>query len=241
MPDRPRLLLFPSMSELEWDLIRPQLEEWADVASFDLPGVGEGADPRELSRENATARALEVLAGRGWRDAVFAGDQFGSALAIVAARAWDGSVRGLALGHACLHYGRDGERRAISQAVADFQLQITELSPAAARQMLAQALELTYGAETTAAILGRLPEAFATEFARFLIENEDVDFEPDLRALGVPLLLAEHEECGMWTPEGFEDAVAAFPEATVVRTPDNPGSSPRFAEALREFALSLAS
>jgi hypothetical protein len=33
---RPRLLLVPLITELEW-VIRPRLEEWAEVATFDVP------------------------------------------------------------------------------------------------------------------------------------------------------------------------------------------------------------
>jgi hypothetical protein len=40
---RPRLLLVPEFTEVEWTQIRPQLDEWADVASYDPPGVGCGA------------------------------------------------------------------------------------------------------------------------------------------------------------------------------------------------------
>jgi hypothetical protein len=36
---RPRILLVPHFSELDWR-IKPLLEEWAQVASFDAPGVG---------------------------------------------------------------------------------------------------------------------------------------------------------------------------------------------------------
>jgi hypothetical protein len=38
---RPRLLLVPEFSEVEWHPIRGRLEEWADVASYDPPGVGD--------------------------------------------------------------------------------------------------------------------------------------------------------------------------------------------------------
>lgn len=38
---RPRILLVPNFTELEW-LVKPRLEEWAEVASYDPPGVGEG-------------------------------------------------------------------------------------------------------------------------------------------------------------------------------------------------------
>lgn len=54
---------------------------------------------------------------------------------------------------------------------------------------------------------------------------------------GVPMLLAKHEGCIMFTPEGYADAVAAFPAAHAVSTPDKPSASPAFAEALRSFCL----
>src|SRR5918995_2092020 len=36
---RPQILLVPSWSEVQW-AIKPRLEEWAEVASYDPPGVG---------------------------------------------------------------------------------------------------------------------------------------------------------------------------------------------------------
>jgi len=36
---RPRLLLIPEFTEVTWT-IKPRLEEWAEVASYDPPGVG---------------------------------------------------------------------------------------------------------------------------------------------------------------------------------------------------------
>ena len=43
---RPQLLLIPGYSELEW-VVQPELEEWAEVAVFDAPGVG-GEPPRRI-------------------------------------------------------------------------------------------------------------------------------------------------------------------------------------------------
>ena len=62
-------------------------------------------------------------------------------------------------------------------------------------------------------------------------------FEERLRALGKPLLLAQHAGCLVETEEGFEDAVAAFPDAPAIRCDGACASSPDFAEALREFCL----
>jgi hypothetical protein len=60
-----------------------------------------------------------------------------------------------------------------------------------------------------------------------------------LRDLNVPLFLAKHEGCLMFTPEGYEAARAAFPSARSRSFPDKPSSSPQFAETLREFCLDL--
>jgi pimeloyl-ACP methyl ester carboxylesterase len=239
MSERPRLLLVPSLSELEWGRIRPLLEEWAEVASYDLPGLGE-ADPSERLEIGATlARGVEELERRGWGEAIIVGDQFGSGLAVLVAEAWDGDVRGLALGHACLTYSREGPRAALSAIAADFQLQLTRLGRAQADQMFLQGVEMTYGSEVAAGIRARLSPSFTQQYAELLLANQDIDLEPRLRELAVPLLFAQHKECGLWMPEGFEDAIAAFPEARTLVVEENPGSSPEFAAELREFAAAV--
>ncbi len=201
---RPRLLLVPSISELEWDRIRQPLEAWADVASYDLPGLGADAPAASLNLEATIQRGVLELERRGWNDAIIVGDQFGSGLAVLVARAWRGTVRGLALGHACLTFSRDGPRPAISAAVADFQLQIAQLGVrAAAEQMFVQGLEATYGTEVAAGIRERLSPNFTREFTELLLAHQDIELEPVLRELSVPLLLAEHRDCPLWTAEGF--------------------------------------
>src|SRR5206468_4692610 len=74
---RPRLLLVPLLTELEWDPIRPQLEEWAEVASFDVPGVGEEPAAPTLDRETMVQRGLVELERRGWDRCVVAADGMG--------------------------------------------------------------------------------------------------------------------------------------------------------------------
>ena len=56
MSERPQILLVPSWSEVQW-AIKPLLAEWADVASFDPPGVG--AEPP------AEGRIPEAIVARG--------------------------------------------------------------------------------------------------------------------------------------------------------------------------------
>jgi hypothetical protein len=57
---RPRLLLVPEFTELEW-VIRPKLAEWAEVATYDPPGVGGEPIPAEaLEAVRSGARAHVV-------------------------------------------------------------------------------------------------------------------------------------------------------------------------------------
>jgi hypothetical protein len=56
----------------------------------------------------------------------------------------------------------------------------------------------------------------------------------------VPKLFAQHRGCLLFTQEGFEDAVAAFPEAGTVSCAEKPGTSREFATALREFCAQHA-
>ena len=239
MSQRPRLLLVPSISELEWRRILPLLEEWAEVVTYDIPGLSEAEPSQPLDAEFFVAGGLHELEARDWTEAIIVGDQFGAALAVLVAEAWDGAVRGLALGHACLTYTREGPRPAISAIAADFQLQLTRLGRAQADQMFLQGVEMTYGENVAAGIRARLSPSFTQEYAQLLLDNQEIDLEPRLRQLGVPLFLAQHKECGLWMPEGFEDAVTAFPDARTLVTEENPGSSPEFAAELREFAAAV--
>ncbi len=86
----------------------------------------------------------------------------------------------------------------------------------------------------------RVPSRFAVQLLDELdaaTSESGASLEPFLRELDVPFLFAEHEDCAVFTRYGFEDAVAAFPDAATVSTPESPGLSPAFAKALREFAL----
>jgi pimeloyl-ACP methyl ester carboxylesterase len=236
MSDRPRLLLVPSISELEWGRILPLLGEWAEVVTYDIPGLSEAEPSQPLDADFFVAGGVQELERLGWSEAILVGDQFGSALAVLVSETWRGDVRGLALGHACLTYTREGPRPAISAIAADFQLQLTRLGRVQADQMFLQGVEMTYGSDVAAGIRARLSPSFTQQYAQLLLDNQDIDLEPRLRELGAPLFFAQHKECGLWMPEGFEDAVAAFPDARTLVTEENPGSSPDFAAELREFA-----
>jgi hypothetical protein len=92
---KPRILLLPEFTELEWK-IKPQLEQWAEVASFDAPGVGEESVSQvELDRiaseggyrhETTARRALEEAEGRSWDRFVVVSDSGANPAACLLAR-----------------------------------------------------------------------------------------------------------------------------------------------------------
>src|SRR5262245_21680554 len=76
----PRLLLIPGYSELEW-VIRPELEGWAEVATFDAPGVGDEAPPDAYDTAAVAERAAVEVDRLGWETCVVAGDEYSIAAA----------------------------------------------------------------------------------------------------------------------------------------------------------------
>ena len=85
-------------------------------------------------------------------------------------------------------------------------------------------------------MLERVPKDIALA-AYELIMTDKESIEQKLRELDAPLLFAKHEGCIAATEEGWEDAVAAFPNAATVSVPLDPSVSGEFAEALRSFCL----
>jgi pimeloyl-ACP methyl ester carboxylesterase len=246
---RPRILLVPSLTELEWT-IRPLLEEWADVASYDGPGIG-GEPSADGTRSEATARrGLVELDRRGWERCVVVGDAFGIAAATLLAAARPEAVQGLALGHAMISFSRTGERPALNPAVADAYAQIAEMG---VRAFVRHDLRTWQGQgeappgpdadEFAEAYLARVSHQATIDFPRELSGREaqlEQRLRSALRGLDAPLLLAQHRGCLVCTPEGYDDAVAAFPDAARAKTELKPSIDPAFAEILRGFCERIA-
>jgi pimeloyl-ACP methyl ester carboxylesterase len=236
--DRPRLLLVPFMTELEW-AIRPQLEEWADVASFDAPGVGDEPPAETFGRDAIARRGLAEIDRRGWERCVVVADGFGGRSAVRLAEARPAAIAALALGHARLSNATDGERAPVNRAVVEAFAQLVRNDfRAFIRHGLTQVTHGSYGDQLAERMLERVPSDVAMA-AWDMASNEPEPFGEVLAALGVPLLLGRHEGCLVTTKEGVEDALAAFPEARSVSVPDAPAVSPEFAEALRSFCAEL--
>jgi hypothetical protein len=248
-----RLLLVPSFTELEWG-IRPQLEEWAEVASFDMPGIGRESLPTDIAidanraaeslsrwREEGVARALEEVDRHGWERFVVVTDGHGAPTAVRLAGHRRESVLGLAVGHASLSQSTGGDRppmrRGVWEALAQLSRQGNE---AFVRYGIAQMTRGGISEEVAEQMLERFPNM---ELVTAMVEALGQVAEPigdELTALEAPLLLAKHEGCLGRTDEGFEDIVAVFPNAPTVICPEACTSSPAFAHALKHFCDELA-
>jgi hypothetical protein len=235
---RPRLLLVPLLTELEW-VIRPQLEEWADVATFDIPGVGDEPPVEPLDRKAIVDRALFELDRRGWESYILVCD--GSALptGVRVAHARPDAVMAMALGHARLVNRTDGDHPTLNRAVMEAFDQLADSSYRDfVRHGLTQVTHGSIGDELAERMLERVP----IERGRAVWRMNLLDAEPFgqlIREVDVPLLLAKHEGCLGSTDEGFEEAVAAFPDARAISVPEAPAVSSRFAVTLREFCGEL--
>ena len=236
---RPRILLVPHLSELDWR-IKPLLEEWAQVASFDAPGVGDEPPPDAFTTEAVIERGVAELDRLEWDRCVVVGDELGADIAVHLAAAVPGRLDALALGHACVRFRRQGERPTISPEVMAAMVQMARIDYRSYARMLIHFSRGAYDDELVDRYIERVPGSVATAYLEAFLERQvDEDFAPALRRLGVPLLLAEHRGCLLFTREGYEEAVAAFPKAARASFDLKPSASPEFAETLRSFCHEL--
>lgn len=235
---RPRLLLVPGYCELEW-AIRPQLEEWAEVAAFDAPGVGDETPATEYDTSAVAERAGAEVDRRGWETCVVAADEFAVAAALKFASRHRDAVQGLALGHACLSFRPDADPPAVNAEVRSAFSQVAELDDRTFTRHLTQLTQGFYGEELADQMLERIPTGVAQAYVRETMADPGDWIEDALRDLSKPLLLAEHDPCLLFTKEGYEAAVSAFPDSMRVTCSDKPSVSPTFADALREFCGSV--
>ncbi len=242
--ERPQILLVPSWSEVQW-AIKPRLEEWADVASYDPPGVGTEPAVDGSLPEAIIARGSAEIARRDWTRCIVAGDDFGCVFATMIAAAQRPRVTGLALGHACLGYRLEGPRPTMNAEVIEVSQRLLDID---FRSFIRQDVgiwdsrpgySVDSADELVDALVKRVPREFALRLMDELrtgIDDAGASLEPFIRELDLPLLLAQHTDCVSFTPYGFEDFVEAFPDAATVATHASPCLSADFADALREFA-----
>lgn len=222
---------------MEW-AIAPALSEWADVATYDPPGVGAESVPDEelerlttdhVRRHTLSAEhGLEEMSRRGWETCVVAADTGGCATACRLASMRPGAVQALALGHACLSVSPEGERAAINAEVASAMESLANQDlEQFTRRAITQLTGGSYDERLAGQIVDRVPVVLMTGLGGPAAEL--------IRNLDLPLLFVKHEGCLMFTDEGFEDAVAAFPQARTAAMTEKPSVSEEFAGLLREL------
>jgi pimeloyl-ACP methyl ester carboxylesterase len=248
-----RLLLVPSFTELEWG-IRPSLEEWAEVATFDTPGIGDtelpfqveldamGPDLLNRWREAAAQIGIDVVDRRRWDRFVVVADSWGAPTAIRIAMRRRDAVLGLAMGHAALSHSTEGERAPERAGVLAAMVQLARQgSDAFVRYGIAQMTRGGIDEATALQMVERFPDMDLVTATLEALGEQAEPIGDELREIDVPLLLAKHEGCLGSTDEGFEDIVKTFPEAQTAICPEMCASSPTFAAALRKFCVQLAS
>jgi pimeloyl-ACP methyl ester carboxylesterase len=230
----PRVLLVPVVAGLEW-VIEPLIGEWAEVATFDAPGVGGEPAPREYSRRAIAERGIAEIERRGWESCVVAGDEFGAVTAALLASIAPERVAGLALGHPSLSLDTEGSRPPLNSEVLDAFESMARTNYRAYAHALSQVTQGAYQEEFTERYIERIPQEVQLGYDVLYRTEPDERPERTLADLDVPLLLAEHKDCLIWTAESFEDLVAAHPDARTMRCAAKPSASEEFARALREF------
>ena len=236
---RPRILLVPTVTEIEWQ-IKPLLEDWADVASFDAPGIGNEPPVDPLGPRAIVERGLAELDRRGWDRCVVVGDEYGTYGAIHIAAECRTSIAGLALGHACLSFRETGARAPVDAEVMGAMRQLSRVDYQTYVRHLSQVTRDAYNDEMADQYIQRVPRSVSAAYwGQRSRETLDESLEPLIEAIDAPLLFAKHEGCLSWTDAGWEDALKAFPEATAMKTVEKPGCSPAFGDALRDFCSGL--
>jgi pimeloyl-ACP methyl ester carboxylesterase len=243
--EQPRILLCPIFTEVEWT-IAPQLSEWAEVATFDAPGIGDepvpGGDPLAIGREMVARRGLQEVEKRGWDSYFVAGDAWGTATAVRIAAARPDPVLGIALGHATIDYQREGPRPAVNKEVTAAMTQLLRSDfDSFVRYGLTQFTQGGFDEETSERIVARFPGSeAAAQVWEMNIERPEPIGEL-LAELDVPMLLSKHEGCLVFTDEGYEDAIRAFPDARRTSIEKASSASDEFAAALRDFCEGVLS
>jgi pimeloyl-ACP methyl ester carboxylesterase len=236
---RPRILLVPTVTEVEWR-IKPLLEEWAEVASFDAPGIGD--EPMTESGPTLEAileRGRAEIERQAWQQCIIAGDESGAAHAVRLAASRPEAVRALALGHPAISFERTGPRRAINGEMFDALFRLARTDYRSYVRALCQITQQAYDDDLAERYMARVPQEIELSYIDGFVPNTNMRLEPLLRSLEVPMLFVEHHGCLGWTHESFEDAVAAFPDAATGRCEVKPSCDPEFAKLLKDFCETL--
>jgi len=151
-------------------------------------------------------------------------------------------VRGLALGHASLSYDQEGPRAAVNKEVTAAMTQLLRSDyDSFVRYGMTQFTQGAFDEQTSERIVARFPPMEVASRVWESNVTRDEPFGELLAELDVPILLSKHEGCLVFTPEGYEDAVRALPEARRTSVSRASSASEEFAAALRDFCEQVLS
>jgi hypothetical protein len=106
---------------------------------------------------------------------------------------------------------------------------------------LSQLTKGSYDDDFVERYIARVPQDLMAEYEKHIqVDLPEERVERTLGRLDVPLLLAEHRECLLWTHEGFQDITAEFPDARTCACTEKPSVSPVFADALHDLCRTVA-
>jgi hypothetical protein len=229
---RARLLFVPIFADFEAVPFTEQTAGWAEVASFDGPGAGSRRDEPAGPVEDVAAAGRARLDELGWADCVLVCDSHAQAAAIELALT-DSRVRGICISHAAARYSSEGDRPSLSPGVHAAAGQLVESDMRSFGRALTQ---LTQGAMDEYWV-DRFLENVPRQTVRVgLGQLQGRELVSRLSGSSLEILLGLHEDCLMWTREGFDDAVAAVPEAATMECPEVPLIDPPFQAAIRELS-----
>ena len=149
---------------------------------------------------------------------------------------------GLALGHASLNFETEGERPAVNGELTAAMTQLLRTDyDSFVRYGITQFTHGGFDEDTAGRMVARFPRADVAARIWEMHVNQTEPVGELLTALDKPLLLARHDGCLVFTPEGYESAAAAFPDAHLAAVTGTPPASPEFAAALRDFCADVLS
>jgi pimeloyl-ACP methyl ester carboxylesterase len=213
------------------------LEEWAEVASYDPPGVGEEPAAAEPTRQATVDGGLAELDRVGWDRFFVVADGWGISTGVAIATERPEGLCGLVLAHASLSLSMEGSRPALSPEVyAALTQLIRQNAPSFIRHGITQATGGSIDEELAENLLQRIPAENMLGIWEAVTTPEE-DYADALLGLDCPMLLVKHDGCLMSTEEGFEDAVSALSHAQTLVVAEAPPTSAEFAEGLRRFCV----
>ena len=234
-----RLFLVPMAAAFEAERMAARVD-WAEIASCDTPGAGGARDEAPNGVQGAVDATLARLDELGWDQCCLISDSHGQAAAIEVALAQPERFTSVCISHAAARYELGGDRPAMTPAVHDAALQLLETDYRSFARAITQ---LTLGLaddEWVERWIAEVPQHVTQSIFGDLSERQP-ELVSRLADADFPVVLGQHKGCVMWTPEAFEDACAAVPNARVARCDGIPVLEAPFLDAVREVASGVAS